>query len=74
MVFSKLPETFSLHLDSTSNCSRHPGRDGADIRVIPGGGGFGFAAEAGQRLFIMGKDFGKELRATKRCERVSSAL
>ena len=48
--------------------------NGADVGVIERGGGLGFAAEAREGLGIFGDVIGKNLRATKRCRRVSSAL
>ena len=48
--------------------------DGADVRVIQGRGGAGFALEPLQRMRSRAKSSGRNLRATRRPSRVSSAL
>ena len=46
----------------------------ADVGVVQCGRGLGFALKAGERLRVSGNLSGRNLRATKRCSRVSSAL
>ena len=48
--------------------------DGANVRVVQGGGGAGLAQEAVDGLLIAGESSGRNFTATKRPRRVSSAL